>query len=153
MKMKVSLDPKSIRDAENKLWELVSKLSQCSDDIASELCKRAANEAAKHFDGDVTVMPAGDRVIAEGESVVFQEFGAGSRISNPYPDGGDVSFEVRQGAYSDLHEGDYAQNAYEFWHHGHEEYEYIEPRNGLFYGMMQAIDDAPEVTREVLGIK
>lgn len=151
MKIQFRLDPREIRKAAQALREYAAKLEDSTEEIQSELCRVAAAEAAKHFDEDVTVTPAGDRVIAEGESVVFQEFGAGARISNPYPDGGDVGIEVRRGAYSDLHEGEYAQTGYEYWHHDGERYEYVTPRNGLFYGMMQALEDAPDIVREVLG--
>lgn len=151
MTIRMKLDPKEIRKAAQALREYATKLEDSTEEIQSKLCRVAAAEAAKHFDEDVTVTPAGDRVIAEGESVVFQEFGAGARVFNPYPDGGDVGIEVRQGAYSDLHYGEYAQNAYEFWHHDGKVYEYVEPRNGLFHGMMQALEDAPDIVREVLG--
>ena len=150
MKISFSLDPKSIQEAADELMEYSKKLRRAEFMIDQKLSQIAAEEAGKHFDGDVTVSALDHGVMATGESVVFQEFGAGSRISDPFPDGADVDFEIRRGAYSDLNGGEYAQTGYEYWHHNGERYEYQTPRNGLFYGMMAAKENAAEAVKEVL---
>lgn len=123
---------------------------EIAPEIERRLSIEAAAEAAAHFGEGVTVTPTEHGVAASGEDVVFQEFGAGARISDPYPGGADVGFEIRRGAYSDLHEGEYAQTGYEYWHHGGERYEYVTPGNGLFYGMEKAREEAGRIAKEVL---
>lgn len=150
MRIDIKLGPDSIRDAAEMLENYAKRLENAEEAIQAELCTTAANEAAKHFDGDVMVVPAGDRVIATGESVVFQEFGAGATISDPYPDGAEVDFEIRRGAYSDMTGGEYARTGYEYWHHDGEKYTQVVPVHGLFYGMMAAKDAIPEIVKGVL---
>lgn len=149
MRIDIKLGPDSIRDAAEMLESYANRLKNAAEAIQTELCKTAATEAARHFDGDVTVMPAGDRVTATGESVVFQEFGAGAAVRDPYPDGAEVDFEIRRGAYSDMMGGEYAQTKYEYWHHDGEKYTQVVPVHGLFYGMMAAKDAIPEIVKGV----
>lgn len=150
MKISFSLDPDSIREAAKELEDYAKKLRSASSQIDLKLSQIAAEEASRHFDSDVTVVATDHGVMAAGESVVFQEFGAGSRISDPFPGGADTSMEIRRGAYSDLHGGEYAQTGYEYWHHDGERYEYQTPRNGLFYGMMAARENEAQAVKEVL---
>lgn len=149
-KISFSLDPASIQQAAKELEAYAKKLRDSELWIDQRLNQIAADEARQHYDGNVAVAAMDHGVMAAGESVVFQEFGAGSRISDPFPGGADVDFEIRRGAYSDLHEGEYAQTGYEYWHYRGERYEYQTPRNGLFYGMEKAKDEAAQVVREVL---
>lgn len=146
----MSLSPASIKNAADELKKYAKHLRDCESHIAERMSEEAAEEAAEHFDEDVSVEALANGVRATGNSVVFQEFGAGSRISDPFPDGADVDFDIRRGAYSDLHNGEYAQTGYEMWHHDGLEYRYVTPRNGLFYGMMHARDRAKDIAKEVL---
>lgn len=146
----MNLSPASIKKAADELRKYADHLRDCESHIAERLSEEAAEEAAEHFDEDVSVEALVDGVRATGSSVVFQEFGAGSRISDPFPGGADVGFAIRRGAYSDLHEGEYSQTGYELWHHDGLEYRYVTPRNGLFYGMMRARERAKDIAKEVL---
>lgn len=150
MKISMDLSVKSIMAAAEKLRAYARKLEEGTGRIEERLSEVAADEARTHFDGDVSVEALPNGVRASGESVVFQEFGAGARISDPFPGGADVGFEIRRGAYSDLHGGEYAQSGYESWHYRGEEYRYVTPRNGLFYGMMKAKEESANIVREVL---
>lgn len=146
------LSEKSLLYAAKRLERLADRLERGA--ITSEITRRvseaAADEARNHFSADITVMPHDHGVTAVGEQVVFEEFGAGARISDPYPGGTDAGIEIRRGAYSDLYGGEYAQTGYQFWHHDGERYEYVTPVNGLFHGMMKAKDEAPGIIEEVL---
>lgn len=133
-----------------KLELYAQQLRESSRQLTDELRQVAAAEARTHFSENVTVSVSENGVIASGQSVVFEEFGAGARISDPFPGGSDTDMEIRRGAYSDLHEGPYAQSGYEFWEHDGERYEYITPRNALFYGMEAARDAAAEKEGEIL---
>lgn len=151
--MKISFDPlnpQSIHDAAKALRAYASRLMEADTKITRRLSEIAADEAREHYDESILVTATDSGVLAQGESVVFQEFGAGARISDPFEDGADVSFEIRKGAYSDLHQGEYAQSGYQKWHYNGEEYEYVTPTNALFYGMEAARAAAADVAKEVL---
>lgn len=151
MKLHATLDPSSLMRLAEDLKDYAKRLEEeAAPEIESRLATAAAAEAAGHFSEGVAVTASGNRVIASGSEVVFQEFGAGARISDPYPGGADVGFDIRRGAYSDLHGGEYAQSGYELWHHGGEEYRFVTPGNGLFYGMERAREQAASVAKEVL---
>lgn len=150
MTISMDLSKKSILKAAKELKKYAKQLKKAESEISARLSEIAADEAKNHFDSEVMVTAGNNGVTASGYSVVFQEFGAGARISDPFPGGADVDFEIRRGAYSDLHNGEYAQSGYEMWHHDGEEYRYATPGNGLFYGMMEAKEQAAEVVKEVL---
>ena len=152
-KIRMTLDPDSIAKAAKQLRDYAKKLKASTLWIDQRLNQVAADEARTHFDGDVTVIPQDHSVVAMGPGVVFQEFGAGSRISDPYPGGASVDFDIRRGAYSDLHQGEYAQSGYEMWHYNGEEYRYVTPTNALFHGMMKAREEAAQIIREELEAK
>lgn len=143
-------DTYSIEQAAKKLAAYAVRLRDSETEITRRVSEVAADEARDRYDEDVFVYGTDHGVIATGESVVFQEFGAGARISDPYDGGADVDFEIRRGAYSDLYGGEYAQSGYEKWHHDGEEYRYITPTNALFYGMEAARAAAADIAKEVL---
>jgi len=150
MKISMSLDPASIAAALNRLEVYRERLEAAPDEIDRRLSEIAAETAEAYYSPSVTVTAEEHGVRASGDDVVFQEFGAGARISDPYPGGSDVSIEIRRGAYSDLVGGEYAQSGYEAWHYGGREFRYVTPRNALFYGMEAAREKAAEVSREVI---
>lgn len=148
-KISFNLDPRDIRDLANELRRYAKEMQDMADDVTVRLSEVAADEARSHYSSDVTVEATSNGVTATGESVVFEEFGAGARISDPFPGGADVSFEIRRGAYSDLNEGEYARTGYDHWHHDGQIYQYVTPTNALFYGMERAKEEAARVAREV----
>ena len=147
--MKISGSLGHLDRAVKQLERYAKKLEQCPEEIDRRLSEIAADEARSRYRGGVTVTAEDHGVIAEGDSVAFQEFGAGARISDPFPDGADVSFEIRKGSWSDAHEGPYKQSGYKYWTFGGRTYTYIEPTNALFYGMEKAKEEAGRIAREV----
>lgn len=150
-KIRISLNPSDLDELAKQLRQYAKQLPEMADEMTARLSEEAATVARQHFSNDVTVDATANGVTATGESVVFEEFGAGARISDPFPDGADVDFEIRRGAYSDLHNGEYSQTGYQYWHHDGERYEYVTPRNGLFYGMQAAREKIKEIAEEVFG--
>ena len=148
-RISVSLDPRDFKDLADELRRYANSMQDLADEVSRRLSEVAADEARSHFSSDIQVEAIEDGVVATGESVVFEEFGAGARISDPYPGGADVDFEIRRGAYSDLNEGEYARSGYELWHHNGDEYRFITPTNALYYGMEQAKEEAGKIAREV----
>ena len=144
-------DPRSIARAAKELQDYADSLDARAKEFDRQLSQEAANEAKLHYSQNVTVTALDNGVLATGPEVVFEEFGAGSRTADPFPGGADVGFEIRQGAYSDLHGGEYARSGYTMWHHNGEPYEYVIPNHGLFYGMEEAREKAAEIAEEVFG--
>ena len=145
----IRLDPRDIDDLVKELRRYAKQMRNMADEVSMRLSEVAADEARSLYSDDITVEATANGVIASGESVVFEEFGAGARISDPFPDGADVSFEIRRGAYSDLHQGEYARSGYELWHHNGDEYRFVTPTNALFFGMEKAKEEIGKIAREV----
>ena len=150
-KITISLDPRDIDALADELRRYAGEMPEMASEVTRRLSETAASEARSLYSNDVTVEAIENGVVASGESVVFEEFGAGARISDPFPGGADVDFEIRRGAYSDLHGGEYARTGYDHWHHGGVRYEYVTPTNALFFGMEKAREEALQTAREVFG--
>ena len=146
-RIEVSLD--KLQKLADELLRLADRIDKAPKSVNAMLVAAAAEEARNHYSDRITVEETENAVRATGNSVAFEEFGAGARISDPFPDGADVDFEIRKGAYSDLHEGEYAKSGYESWHHGGEEYKYVTPTNALFYARERAIAEIPEAANEL----
>lgn len=145
----IRLDPRDIDDLVKELRRYAKQMRDMADEVSMRLSEVAADEARSLYSDDITVEATGNGVTASGESVVFEEFGAGARISDPFPDGADVSFEIRRGAYSDLHQGEYARSGYKEWHHNKEPFKWVTPTNALFFGMEKAKEEIGKIAREV----
>ena len=144
------LDPYHLAWAADKLREYAQALRYTAKMLPDDLSEVAAEEAREHYTPDIVVTTGEGAVSASGENVVFEEFGAGARISDPFPGGTDADMEIRRGAYSDLVGGPYAENDYEYWMHDGERYEYVTPTNALFYGMEAARGQAAEKASKIL---
>lgn len=147
----VSLDPKDIDELAKQLRKYAGEMQEMAGRVTERLSEIAADTARELYSEEIAVEATGNGVVATGESVVFEEFGAGARISDPYPGGTDAGIEIRRGAYSDLHGGEYAKTGYDHWHHAGEVYRYVTPTNALFFGMEKARDEAGRIAREVFG--
>lgn len=91
----------------------------------------------------------GYKINAEGESVLFIEFGTGDRagVLSPWYD--EVPASARPGSWSETHAQMYSR--YGFWVFGGQRYEYTEP-HPAFYDAYQAMVEAlPQIAQEVFG--
>lgn len=91
----------------------------------------------------------GYKISAEGEDVLFIEFGTGDRagVLSPWYD--EVPADARPGSWSETHAQQYSQ--YGFWYFGGKRYEYTEP-HPAFYDAYQAMVEAlPQIAQEVFG--
>ena len=89
----------------------------------------------------------GYKISAEGEDVLFIEFGTGDRagVLSPWYD--EVPAEARPGSWSETHAKQYSTNGY--WYFGGQRYEYTEP-HPAFYDAYQAMVEAlPKIAQEV----
>lgn len=91
----------------------------------------------------------GYKISAEGEDVLFIEFGTGDRagVLSPWYD--EVPAETRPGSWSESHAQMYSKHG--FWVFGGQIYHYTEP-HPAFYDAYQAMVEAlPKITQEVFG--
>ena len=102
MKISMTLSPESIERAAEQLREYAKRLETATAEIDRRLSEEAAEEAAQHYGPGITVEALDHGVRASGEEVVFQEFGAGARISDPFPGGVDIGVDIRRGSYSEI---------------------------------------------------
>ena len=82
-KFSATLSPASLKQLAKDLRTYAAELRLDAVEISHKLSEVAADEARAHFSPNVTVTAGENGVIAVGQSVVFEEFGAGARISDP----------------------------------------------------------------------
>lgn len=91
----------------------------------------------------------GYKISAEGEDVLFIEFGTGDRAGVLAPWYDQVPPEARPGSWSESHARMYSR--YGFWVFGGQIYHYTEP-HPAFYDAYQAMVEAlPQIAQEVFG--
>lgn len=91
----------------------------------------------------------GYKISAEGEDVLFIEFGTGDRagVLSPWYD--QVPADARPGSWSETHAQQYSTQG--FWYFGGKRYEFTEP-HPAFYDAYQAMVEAlPQIAQEVFG--
>ena len=89
----------------------------------------------------------GYKISAEGEDVLFIEFGTGDRagVLSPWYD--EVPADARPGSWSETHAQQYSTQG--FWYFGGKRYEFTEP-HPAFYDAYQAMVEAlPQIAQEV----
>lgn len=130
-----------------KLLDVKSKLAE----VAKRLCE-VGEPIVRTTHGNHAMVWAeptenGYKISAEGEDVLFIEFGTGDRagVLSPWYD--EVPAEARPGSWSETHAKQYSTNGY--WYFGGQRYEYTEP-HPAFYDAYQAMVEAlPKIAQEV----
>lgn len=146
---RAQLDPADLERMADELRAYAAKLRESGPKISEKLCEIAAEEARGHFSAGIAVDHTENKVIATGDYAIFQEFGAGAAVSDPFPGGSDVSVDIRFAAYSEKNGGELFRTQ-EYWHFGGKEYREVVPTHGLFHGMERARAEAGKIAREVL---
>ena len=91
----------------------------------------------------------GYKISAEGEDVLFIEFGTGDRAGVLSPLYDEVPADARPGSWSETHAQQYSTQG--FWYFGGKRYEFTEP-HPAFYDAYQAMVEAlPQIAQEVFG--
>lgn len=91
----------------------------------------------------------GYKISAEGEDVLFIEFGTGDKAGALSASYDQVPSNVYPGAWSESHAKQYSINGY--WYFGGHRYEFTEP-HPAFYDAYQAMVEAlPQIAKEVFG--
>ena len=159
MTIKMSLSTQSIEQAIKTL----EAYSRSLDDKAKELCRRLAelgmtvasaaydNVAYTRLVGDVdydiTVEPTenGYKVLADGNSVLFIEFGAGIRFGDGHP----LNSQFGMGPGTFNPESDNWKSPYGWWTPGGEHTYGNQPSMGMYYAGKEIKNKVEEIAREV----
>lgn len=127
-------------DVKSKLAEVAKRLCEVGEPIVRTTHGNHARVWAEPTEN-------GYKISAEGEDVLFIEFGTGDRagVLSPWYD--EVPAEARPGSWSETHAKQYSTNGY--WYFGGQRYEYTEP-HPAFYDAYQAMVEAlPKIAQEV----
>ncbi len=131
---------KELVDLKPKLAEIAKRLCEVGEPIISATHGHHARVWSEQTE-------SGYKINAEGESVLFIEFGTGDRagVLSPWYD--EVPPDVRPGSWSETHAQMYSR--YGFWVFAGEIYHYTEP-HPAFYDAYQAMVQAlPDIAKEV----
>lgn len=151
------LDPFSLSAAERETMRLAREFDRKVDEFVREIASIGAQAAAGAYGGRVGVsiegIGNGFSICADGQQVVFIEFGAGSAVNTGNMFAGQMPFEVRQGSYSDSKNppGPYAKSGYRFWKFGGNLYTEIVPANGMENAHKAMMQDMRNVAMRVFG--
>lgn len=131
----------------NRMLHLREKV----EEVAKRLCKvgEPIIQATHGNHARVWSEPTenGYKVCAEGEDILFIEFGTGDRagVLSPWYD--QVPAEARPGSWSESHAQQYSQ--YGFWYFGGQRYEYTEPHPAFYYAYQAMVEALPQIAQEV----
>ena len=89
----------------------------------------------------------GYRIVAEGESVLFIEFGTGDKAGEMAANYDAVPAEVAPGTWSATHAQMYYK--YGFWVFAGKIYHYTEPHPAFYYAYQRMVEALPQIASEV----
>ena len=128
-------------DLDKKLQEIADRLCQ----IGTPIIEQVHGHHAKVW---CEPTKKGYKIVAEGEDVLFIEFGAGDATMNPMFENY-VGVDVYPGAYSEqVGSGEYAETGK--WHFGGKTYTEVQPRMGLYDAKLYIQGAAVELAQEVI---
>ena len=123
------------------------------DEFIREIAEVGAKAAAGSYGGSVSVTiegyDDGVSICADGKSVVFMEFGAGSAVAVGNMFAGEMPFEVRPGSWSEQHAHQYEKLGY--WIFGGNKYTEVAPKNGMENAHKAIMQDMHNVAMKVFG--
>ena len=131
----------------NRMLHLREKV----EEVAKRLCKvgEPIIQATHGNHARVWSEPTenGYKICAEGEDVLFIEFGTGDRagVLSPWYD--QVPSEVRPGSWSESHAQMYSR--YGFWVFAGQIYHYTEPHPAFYYAYQAMVEALPQIAQEV----
>ena len=154
--VEISLTKTSIQKAINALERTKKSMQSKLTEVAKRLADEGRNQAEMAYGRaiDVRVEEVEDGFIlsANGDAVVFLEFGAGSATdyAHPYaPQMASAGVLIEPGSWSREHANQYASQGWWFW--GGRVYMAVQP----MHGMLRAADEikylADRICREVFG--
>lgn len=150
------MDGNSITEALNQLNKIINEFDAKVDTFISEIVEIGKMAAQSTYGGavSVTAEPEGDGgwiIKAEGEPVVFFEFGAGKATDAAERYAGEMPFPVYEGSYSIANGGEYAATGFKVWHFGGQPYHEVKQRPGMLRAYEAIMQEIPNVAKRVFG--
>lgn len=133
------------------------RVSEKTEEICKRLCEVGQTIVKQtHHQGGTMVWyektQDGYKIVAQGEDVMFIEFGTGDRAGELIAWYDQVPTYVRPGSWSEAHEGEYAATGGEgvgYWHFGGREYHETEPHPAFFEAYRAMVEALPQIAQEV----
>lgn len=145
--------PQSVAQAARLYREALQRFEEQVQEFLREIAELGAQEAQTRYGFSVlvTVQPIenGYAVSADGDAVVFLEFGAGAATNSGNTLAQEMPFDVRRGSYSDLNQGEYQATGYRYWHFGGVKYTEVQPRNAMESAYRAMLDQWQDIARSV----
>ena len=152
-------DPASVRNANREMRKLLREFDKKVDVFLADIAVIGQKAAQGAYGGGgavtVTVQPIdnGYAIIANGDAVVFLEFGAGDAVdqSDRYvsvveAEGG---FDIRPGSWSEQNAQQYSTLGY--WIFGGQKYTEVQPRNGMQVAYEAIMQDMRNAAQRAFG--
>ena len=133
-------------------------LDKRMEEVARRLCEIAEPIISTTHGGHARVyqepVENGYKIVAEGEDVLFIEFGSGNKAGSEKDKYNEVPSVVYPGSWSEAHGGEYAKtggypNGY--WHFGGRVYQETQPHPSFYYAYQAMVQELPNIVREVFG--
>ena len=123
-------------------------------EIADRLCKIGEpiiRQVHGHHADNIETVPTdnGYKIVAEGEDVLFIEFGAGDAAGSANANYDRVPSVARPGSWSEKHAQMYSR--YGFWVFGGHIYREVQPTPAFYYAYEYMVQNLPMIAREVFG--
>ena len=150
------MDPKSVTAALKQVEKLTKSFDAKVDQFIREIVGIGMMAAQSTYGSaiSVTAEATGDGgwiIRAEGEPVVFFEFGAGKATDATERYAGEMPFPVYEGSYSIANGGEYAATGFKVWHFGGQPYHEVEQRPGMLRAYEAIMQEIPNVAKRVFG--
>lgn len=128
---------------EAKLKEVAERLCRIGEDVIRQV-------HGHHADRIATEKTAkGYKIVAEGQDILFIEFGAGDAAGSENALYDAVPAEARPGTWSMHHAQMYSR--YGFWVFGGQIYREVQPTPAFYYAYEYMVQNLPMIAREVFG--
>ena len=157
------MSPLSIARAEREIEHIIRAFEGQVEEFLRELAEIGQKAAQAAYGSPIAVtveaIDNGMCIRANGDAVVFLEFGAGSAVDQSDIFADVMPFEVRRGSFSDAKgvdqngrpRGSYARHNYQYWQFGGQIYTEIYPRNGMQHAYEAMLQDIRTLAKRVFG--
>lgn len=131
-------------DVENAVQDVEHRLAVIGRDKAEDNYAGSYNTLAGNT--DVTVEAEGSKVVASGEDLMFNEFGAGT-TAGQHPWAGKAPVDVSPGSWSATHAQEFTQRGR--WYYNDVRYTNIFPSRSLYLAFSYMRQNVQRIAREV----
>ena len=132
-----------LSDLDRKVKEVAERLCQIGEPIIRQVHGHHADRI------ETAPTKNGYKIVAEGQDILFIEFGAGNAAGSENELYDAVPPEARPGTWSMNHAQMYSR--YGFWVFGGQIYREVQPTPAFYYAYEYMVQNLPRIAREVFG--